>query len=213
MQALGDQELIRQELQLWSFTSLLVVHAWNTKYHVRQKIYCQLDRVDSSSLWSELCIYATTAIRNAQLYSVPIAFACRFGRITQIQDFSAVYIGMFPYLPCLLRFHRHNFSSTSGRAFHDEALHRLLGCSAGRFQRLDWHANRWNTTILRFRELAWLPTQETLNPSTRLCAPQPWRIARFEYFVWLHSHGTRLGQLLQRWWQRMLAQGTKWEKI
>lgn len=121
------------------------------------------------------------------------------------------------------------YHPSPGRAFHDEALHRLLGCFAGRFQRLDRYSDRWNTTILRFRALAWawsrsqipLSTQKTFvaqsNPnqtsSTHLRTPQRWRIARLEYFVWLHSHGTRLGHLLRRWWPRMLAQGTEWAKI
>ena len=39
------------------------------------------------------------------------------GLITQIPDFSTVYIGRSPYLPCLLCFHRHNLSSPQDGPF------------------------------------------------------------------------------------------------
>lgn len=116
-----------------------------------------------------------------------------------------IYISMSSYSTHFACWRTNSFHSFPGRDFHDEALHRLLGCSAGRFQRLDGYADRWNTTILGSRAppaWAWsrssspLSTQETsatnTNPiqnsctrtsSTHLLTPQPWRIARLKYFV------------------------------
>lgn len=116
-----------------------------------------------------------------------------------------IYISMSSLSILFVCWRTNYFHSFPGRDFHDEALHRLLGCSAGRFQRLDRHAVRWNTTILGSRASpawAWsrsslpLSTQETFatntNPiqnsctrtsSTHLLTPQSWRIARLKYFV------------------------------